>query len=92
MDIMFFPRATFYSVGHFPFSRLRSCVSLDCREATKASSAARGDTSAVRLALRILLPHRPERWYQTMFWESAQQDHFIGRERGMEAAYNGILV
>lgn len=37
------------------------------REAMEASSAARGDTSAVRLALRILLPHCPERWPLTMF-------------------------
>jgi hypothetical protein len=41
------------------------------REAMEASSPARGDTSAVRLALRILLPHCPERWPLTMFWESA---------------------
>ena len=62
------------------------------REAMEASSAQRGDTSAVRLALRILLPHCPERWPLTMFWESAGQDHVIGREQGMNAAYNGILV
>ena len=62
------------------------------REAMEASSAVRGDTSAVRLALRILLPHCPERWPLTMFWESAGQDHVIGREQGMNAAYNGILV
>jgi hypothetical protein len=62
------------------------------REAMEASSTARGDTSAVRLALRILLPHCPERWPLTMFWESAGQEHVIGREQGMNAAYNGILV
>ncbi len=62
------------------------------REAMEASSAARGDTCAVRLALRILLPHCPERWPLTMFRESAGQDHVIGREQGMNAAYNGILV
>jgi hypothetical protein len=38
------------------------------REAIGASGTARGDTSAVRLALRILLPHCPERWPLTMFW------------------------
>jgi hypothetical protein len=62
------------------------------REAMEASGIARGDTSAVRLALRILLPHCPERWPLTMFWESAGQDHVIGREQGMNAAYNGILL
>ncbi len=56
------------------------------REAMEASSAARGDTSAVRLALRILLPHCPERWPLTMFWGSAGQDYVIGREQGMNAA------
>lgn len=61
------------------------------REAMEASSTARGDTSAVRLALRILLPHCPERWPSTMFWESAGQDHVIGRAHGMNAAYNGVL-
>lgn len=61
------------------------------REAKEVSSAARGDTSAVRLALRILLPHCPERWPLTMFWKSAEQDHVIGREQSMNAAYNGIL-
>ena len=62
------------------------------REAMEASSAARGDTSAVRLALRILLPHCPERWPLTMFWESVGQDHVIGREQSMNAAYKSILV
>jgi len=50
-----------------------------------------GDTNEVRLALHALLPHCPERWPLTMFWESAGQDHVIGREQGMNAAYNSIL-
>ncbi len=50
------------------------------REAMEAAGSARGDTSAVRLALRVLLSHCPERWPLTIFWESAGQDHVIGRE------------
>lgn len=62
------------------------------REAMEASSAARGDTSAVRLTLRVLLPHCPERWPLTMFWESAGQDHVIGHEQAMNAAYSETRV
>ena len=76
------------------------------RKAMETASSARGDTSAVRLALRVMpphrtaphrtaphrtAPHRPERWPLTMFWEPAGQAHVIGRKQGMNAAYNGIL-
>lgn len=61
------------------------------REAMETAGTARGDTSAVRLALRVMLPHCPERWPLTMLWESAGQAHVIGREQGMNAAYKGIL-
>ena len=62
------------------------------REVVEESGTARGDTSAVRVVLRIMLPHCPERWPLTMFWESPGQNYGIGREQGMNAAYNGILV
>lgn len=61
------------------------------REAMERAGKERADTTAVRLALRVLLPHCPERWPLTMFWESAGQDHVIGREQGLNAAYNGIM-
>ena len=61
------------------------------REAMESAGVAAGDTNEVRLALHALLPYCPERWPLTMFWESAGQDHVIGREQGMNAAYNGIL-
>ena len=61
------------------------------REAMESAGVLAGDTNEVRLALHALLPHCPERWPLTMFWESAGQDHVIGREQGMNAAYNGIL-
>ena len=57
------------------------------REAMETAGSARGDTSA----LRVMLPLWPERWPLTMFWESAGQANVIGREQGMNAAYNGIL-
>jgi hypothetical protein len=61
------------------------------RETMESAGVAAGDTDEVRPALRALLPHCPERWPLTMFWESAGQDHVIGREQGVNAAYNGIL-
>ena len=61
------------------------------REALDRAGNVAADTNEVRLALHALLPHCPERWPLTMFWESAGQDHVIGREQGMNAAYNGIL-
>lgn len=61
------------------------------REAMEGAGVAAGDTNEVRLALHALLPHCPEHWPLTMFWKSAGQDHVIGREQGINAAYNGIL-
>lgn len=63
----------------------------DAREAREAAGTLCGDTSVVPLALRVLLPQCPERWPLTMFWESAGQDHVIGRQQGVNAACNGIL-
>ncbi len=61
------------------------------REAMIASGESRCDTTAVRLALRSLLPHCPERWPLTTFWESAGQANEIGRAQGCTAAFNGII-
>jgi len=51
----------------------------------------RVDTPAVRLALRCLWHHCPERWPLVMFWEGAQQDNEIGRSRSVTASFNGIV-
>lgn len=49
------------------------------------------DTIEVRLALRCLLDHCPERWPLDMFWSSAATEHDIGRSQGCLAALNGIV-
>lgn len=56
------------------------------------SDKARVDTIEVRLALRCLLPHCPERWPLEMFWSSAATEHDIGRAQGCTAAFNGIAL
>ena len=49
------------------------------------------NTPAVRLALRCLLPHCPERWPLTCYWDSSSQTNPIGRSQGCTAAFNGIV-
>lgn len=61
------------------------------REAIARSSDKRIDSVAVKLALRCLLPHCPERWPLLHFWDSAQQENEIGRSQGVTAAFNGIV-
>jgi hypothetical protein len=61
------------------------------RAAVDISSSAKIDTIPVRLALRVLLPHCPERWPLLGFWDSASQENDIGRSQGVTAAFNGIL-
>ena len=61
------------------------------RQAMIDSGERRCDTIPVRLALRCLLPHCPERWPLTTFWESAGQSNEIGRAQGVTAAFNGIV-
>jgi hypothetical protein len=51
----------------------------------------RVDTPAVRLALRCLWHHCPERWPLVMFWEGAQQGNEIGRSQSVTASFNGIV-
>ena len=60
------------------------------RAAMERSGRGRVDTIEVRLALRCLLGHCPERWPLTQFWESAAQDNEIGRSQGCTASFNGI--
>ena len=61
------------------------------REAVRICGEQRVDAVPVRLALRCLLPHCPERWPLVMFWDSAAQENDIGRAQGVTAAFNGIL-
>ena len=49
------------------------------------------DGMEVRLALRCLWAHCPERWPLVMFWEGAQQDNEIGRSQSVTASFNGIV-
>jgi F420-0:gamma-glutamyl ligase-like protein len=61
------------------------------RAAMSRSGSARVDVVEVRLALRCLLPHCPERWPLELFWDSAGQENEIGRAQGTTAAFNGIV-
>lgn len=61
------------------------------RASLEQTSHGRVDTVPVRLALRCLLPHCPERWPLAMFWEGAQQEHEIGRSQSVTASFNGIV-
>lgn len=61
------------------------------RAAMVRSGEMRVDAVEVRLALRCLLPHCPERWPLELFWDSAGQDNEIGRAQGTTAAFNGII-
>jgi len=61
------------------------------RSAMVRSTQARVDTIEVRLALRCLLPHCPQRWPLEMFWEAAGADNDIGRAQGCTAGFNGIV-
>jgi hypothetical protein len=54
-------------------------------------SETRVDGIEVRLALRCLLPHCPERWPLELYWDAAAQENEIGRAQGVTAAFNGII-
>lgn len=51
----------------------------------------RVDGIDVRLALRCLLPHCPESWPLSLYWDAAGQENEIGRSQGVTAAFNGIV-
>lgn len=61
------------------------------RAAMARSTSDRVNTIEVRLALRCLLPHCPERWPLEMFWDAAATDNAIGRAQGCTAGFNGIV-
>lgn len=61
------------------------------RSGVTKSSNTRVDGVEVRLALRCLLPHCPERWPLELYWDAARQENDIGRAQGVTAAFNGIV-
>ena len=61
------------------------------RTGVSRSSDTRVDGVEVRLALRCLLQHCPERWPLELYWDAAKQDNEIGRAQGVTAAFNGIV-
>ena len=61
------------------------------RAAMARSTSDKVNTIEVRLALRCLLPHCPERWPLEMFWDAAATDNAIGRAQGCTAGFNGIV-
>jgi hypothetical protein len=61
------------------------------RSTLDQTSQGRVDTMQVRLALRCLWAHCPERWPLVMFWEGAQQENEIGRSQSVTASFNGIV-
>jgi hypothetical protein len=61
------------------------------RSAMTRSGEVRVDTIEVRLALRCLLHHCPERWPLELFWDAARQENEIGRAQGCTAAFNGVV-
>jgi hypothetical protein len=80
-------------VVHLPCHQ-RVIISLSVhilRAAMARSGEVRVDVVEVRLALRCLLPHCPERWPLELFWDAAKQDNEIGRAQGTTAAFNGIV-
>jgi hypothetical protein len=61
------------------------------RAAMTRASSSKVDTIEVRLALRCLLHHCPERWPLEMFWDAAATENPIGRTQGCTAGFNGIM-
>lgn len=61
------------------------------RAGVARSCQGRIDGIEVRLALRCLLHHCPERWPLEYYWDSAAQENEIGRSQGVTAAFNGIV-
>ena len=61
------------------------------RSGVTRCSEVRIDGVEVRLALRCLLPHCPERWPLELYWDAAKQENDIGRAQGVTAAFNGIV-
>lgn len=61
------------------------------RSAMARSAENKVNTIEVRLALRCLLQHCPERWPLESFWDSAGAENDLGRAQGCTAGFNGIV-
>lgn len=61
------------------------------RSTMSAGERVEDDCAAVRLALRSLWPHCPERWPLVQFWDGCRGSHDIGRAQSMTASFNGII-
>lgn len=61
------------------------------RSGVSRCSDMRIDGVEVRLALRCLVPHCPERWPLELYWDAARQENEIGPAQGVTAAFNGII-
>ena len=48
-------------------------------------------STAIRLALRVLLPHCSEKWPLTQFWDGINGTHDIGKAQTVTASFNGIV-
>jgi hypothetical protein len=59
-------------------------------EAEEAATKDQRPSTAIRLALRVLLPHCPEGWPLTQFWTGINGTHEIGRAQTVTASLNGI--
>ena len=59
-------------------------------EAEAARAEDQRPSMAIRLALRVLLPHCPEQWPLTQFWDGINGTHEIGRAQTLTASLNGI--
>jgi len=62
------------------------------RAAVDSSRTEKVDTLPVRLALRVLLPHCPERWPLVNLWEFSSSDDPIFRGQNVSAAFNAIVL
>jgi hypothetical protein len=61
------------------------------RHAMTRAGEGRVDTIEVRLALRCLLHHCPDRWPLELFWDAAKGENAIGRAQEATAAFNAIV-
>lgn len=61
------------------------------RDAMTSGAQIAPDDATIRLALRCLWPHCPERWPLVQFWQGGLQPHDIGRGQSMTASFNGIV-
>jgi hypothetical protein len=61
------------------------------RTALQEAGTGRVDTLPVRLALRCLWHHCPERYPLITFWDGAQQDYPLGRSERLTTSFHGIV-